>query len=478
VLAERRTWLGWLLVGLVLLTVVGGFAFYRPFQASPAMIGEEDTTTPTDPPPPAVVEPLPGKRQTFLVMGVDIIDNEVGRTDSMVVVSFDPKEQRLAMLSIPRDTWALIPGHGYDKINHAYAYGGHTLTIDTVERLLGIDIDHYVTVSFDGFKQVIDALGGVEIDVEKRLYYEDPVDWRSGEDGLLIDIQPGLQSMDGETALGYARFRADAEGDIGRMRRQQQVIRALMKKAATPAMLTRVPQLIPALASTVGTDLSVAEMVRLATGGRAALGNPLVTGSLGGDGRLIDGVFYLVSDLVESRRVAYEVLVGTPPDSAFLEQAAEDQATYRSALDSAIAQAEEVADQADAEAEPASTGEGGAEGGEGESEGEGEAPAADPKGEAEQEQVEPITVAVIDATGKGIGRDYAKLLRALGFRVASIVRSPKVVDQSLVFDHADLQAEAEPRLTGIIPTLIWVPEPNPRADQALEILLGTDILEQ
>ncbi len=462
---ERRFWLGWLLVGLVMITLVGGFAFYKPFQAAPAAIVESPVET-APPPPPAVVEALPGKRQTFLVMGVDIVDNEMGRTDSMVVVSYDPKEQRLAMLSIPRDTWAMIPGHGYDKINHAYAFGGHTLAVDTVERLLGIDIDHYLTVSFDGFTKVIDALGGVEIAVDKRLYYEDPVDWRAGEDGLVIDIPPGLQTMDGETALKYSRFRADGEGDIGRMRRQQQVIKELMKKAATPAMLSRVPQLIPAMAATVGTDLSVAEMLKLAAVGREALTNPLVTGSLGGDGRLIDGVFYLVNNLVSSRSIAYEVLVGSEPEESYLQQAAEDQRVYQAALDEAIARAASVADQMDTPEEPAST-----------EEGETATPPAGAEEPTTDPAVEQITVAVVDATGAGIGREYANKLWAAGFRVARISKSPKVLPRSLVIDHAGLQGQAEERLRAVVPTIMWVSNPDPKADQALEILLGADLLE-
>lgn len=481
---ERKRWLGWLLAGLIITAVIGGFAFYRPFHSNVQAVA------PLEPAPPKPdLDSLPGERYTFLVMGVDNTDGEFGRADSMAVVSYDPKAQRLAMLSVPRDTWTLIPGHGYDKINHAYAYGGHELAIDTVERMLGIDINHWVTLSFEGFMQVIDAVGGVEIDVPKRLYYDDPFDDRLGGEGLVIDIQPGLQSMDGLTALKYARFRADEEGDVGRMRRQQEVIRALMKQAATPAILARVPQLIPAMYSAVGTDLSVAEILKLAAVGREALSKPLVTGSLGGDPIMIDGVFYFATDLEASRSVAYEVLVGQPPDEEFVARAREEKSTYQTALEEALARSKAAA--AEAEKEQAESGD--AEGTEAEgteADGESETGEGAPGTSTEPSttpakppvtpttpKLEAITVALIDATGQNLYKEYVNQLRAAGFRVARVTKSQQPVKATVLLDHAG-KPEVQERLKAIFPELIYVSAPDPKAEQALEIILGTELLEQ
>lgn len=484
--AERKRWLGWLLAGLIITVLIGGFAFHRPFEAPVQAVAP----TIEPPPPPPQLDPLPGHRETFLVLGVDP-DGEFGRADSMVVVSYDPGEQRLAMLSIPRDTWTRIPGHGYDKINHAYAYGGQELAVDTVERLLGIDIDHWVTLSFSGFMEVIDAVGGVEINVDKRLYYEDPVDYRMGEDGLVIDIQPGLQLMDGKTALKYSRFRADAEGDFGRMRRQQEVIQALMKKAITPAIIGRVPQLIPATYSTVGTDLTVAEMLKLAATGREALARPLVTGATGGQARILNGVYYLVVDLVATRKTAYEVLVGEEPTEEFLRRAGEDVTAYRAALEDAAGRAAVAGEGGEAEdpdgtdAPDGTDTESGngeedstdANSGSGEEGGSTDATDSDPPTATPPAKDEAITVALIDATGQGIYKEYLGQLRAAGFRIARLSISTKLIQTTVVVDHAQLSG-AEERLRSIFPDLFYATAPDPSAGEPLEIILGLDLLPQ
>lgn len=476
--SERQRWLSWLLVTLIVTVIIGGFAFYRPFNSgAPA-------AAPLEPlPPKPELNTLPEGRQTFLVMGVDNTDGEFGRADSMVVVSYDAKAQRLALLSIPRDTWTQIPGHGYDKINHAFAYGGQALAVDTVERLLGIDINHWVTLSFDGFIKVVDAVGGVEINPEKPLFYQDPYDERMGTEGLVIDIKPGRQVVDGLTALKYSRFRADAEGDIGRMRRQQEVIQALIKKAATPAILSKVPSLIPALYSAVGTDMSVAEMLKLAAVGREALSQPLVTGSIKGEGMTLDGVFYFGVDLVETRTTAYEVLVGSQPDEPFLNRARQDKAAY----DAALREATVASAGAPHEAERNTGTQAGEEADEhpGEQPGEGQSttptkPPATPGPTTPKPtapKTEAITVAVVDATGQGIARDYVQKLRAAGFRVARISRSQKVLPSTLVIDHANLPLVQE-RLKALFPDLIYAAAPDPRAELPVEIILGTDLLQK
>ena len=159
-------------------------------------------------------------KATVMIMGVDKRNDDVGRSDTLMVATLDPDKNQAALLSIPRDTRVKIKGHGYDKINAAYAYGDRKLSQQTVESLLGIKIDHYIVIDVHGFTKIIDALGGIDIDVEKRMYYEDPWD---DDGGLYIDLQPGMQHMDGKTAVTYVRYR-DEEGDIGRIRRQQKIL--------------------------------------------------------------------------------------------------------------------------------------------------------------------------------------------------------------------------------------------------------------
>ena len=158
-----------------------------------------------------------------MLLGVDRRADDVGRSDTLMVASVDMDSHKAALLSVPRDTRVAIDGHGYDKINHAYAFGGHELSKSTVERLLGTHIAHYVIIDTKAFQRIIDALGGVDIDVDKRMHYEDPWD---DNGGLVIDLYPGQQHLDGAKAIQYVRYR-DGEGDIGRIGRQQKFMKAV-----------------------------------------------------------------------------------------------------------------------------------------------------------------------------------------------------------------------------------------------------------
>ena len=143
------------------------------------------------------------------------------------------------------------------KINHAYALGGHKLARQSVESLLGIPMDYYITVNFAGFYKIIDAVGGVTINVEKRMYYEDPYD------NLVINLRPGEQRMDGKTAIQYVRYR-DEEGDIGRISRQQKFIKAMFTEIMSPSVLPRIPSIIREVSNAVKTDMPTSEMIKLA----------------------------------------------------------------------------------------------------------------------------------------------------------------------------------------------------------------------
>ena len=159
----------------------------------------------------------------IMLMGVDRRADDVGRSDTLMVVAIDEDDNRAALLSVPRDTRVAITGHGYDKINHAYAFGGRELTQKIIEQFLGVPIHHYVLIDTRAFERIIDAVGGVDINVEKRMFYEDPWD---DNGGLVIDLYPGEQHLDGYGAEQYVRYR-DGEGDLGRIRRQQKFMGAL-----------------------------------------------------------------------------------------------------------------------------------------------------------------------------------------------------------------------------------------------------------
>ena len=225
-----------------------------------------------------------------LIMGVDEREDDFGRSDTIMVAQLDSTNDRLALLSIPRDTRVLIRG-GYDKINAAYAYGGISLAKQTVEDFLDLEIDHYVIFNTSGLIKMLDAMGGIDIDVEKRMFYEDPWD---DNGGLYIDLRPGLQHMDGKTAMTYVRFR-DWEGDIGRVRRQQKFMHAVMEKIQSPQIVPRIPSLVAEVYRAVRTDLSVREILAIAgTVRNSREGSNFTTGVIEGDWQYLGDVSYLI----------------------------------------------------------------------------------------------------------------------------------------------------------------------------------------
>jgi LCP family protein required for cell wall assembly len=313
----RRAWTAAGVVALLVTALVVAVFFVRPF-GKRSETGEPWSTQQAEVEAPMGVS-------TFLVLGVDQRPGDVGRADTMIVGSYDAQRERLTMISIPRDTYTYVKGHDYTKINHSFAYGGTTLTINTVEQLIGLPIDHYVQINFQGFMKFINALGGIDIDAEKRMYYVDPEDRGMGPNGLVIDIQPGPQHMDGYNTLAYARFRKDEEGDRGRMRRQQQVIEAVVHELNQPATFAKIPKLIPAVFNTVETDLTMAQMISYALSGKEAMAKGITASAIKGADMTLDGIYYLVPNLVELRTLVYTTLMGTEPPAEYLVKAEADQ---------------------------------------------------------------------------------------------------------------------------------------------------------
>jgi len=202
----------------------------------------------------------------ILVMGSDIsyykgkvIDDAPTRTDTMIFVNIDPTKKQINMLSIPRDTRVLIPGKNYyDKINSAYSIGGEQLARQTVSNLVGMAIHHYVILKVNGLINIIDILGGIEVDVEKDMKYKDDTA------KLYINLKKGKQILDGKKAHAYVRFRHDEIGDIGRVQRQQKFINALYLKLLNPVTFVKIPELVREIKKNVITDMSNSEILKIA----------------------------------------------------------------------------------------------------------------------------------------------------------------------------------------------------------------------
>ena len=196
-------------------------------------------------------------RVNILIIGCDEIENQ-GRADTIVFLSISPKTKDVLILSIPRDTRVEIPERGMDKINHAYAFGGERLISKTVSSFLDVPIHFYAVVDFIGFVYIIDELGGVEIDVEKEMHYVD----KAG--GVEINLCPGKQILDGGKALQYIRFRYDKLGDLGRIKRQQKLALAVIKKMINFDSITKIPQISEGMKEYMETNIEAQDAIALA----------------------------------------------------------------------------------------------------------------------------------------------------------------------------------------------------------------------
>jgi len=216
------------------------------------------------------------ERVNILLLGTDKRAQEQGptRTDTMIVVTVDPQSNTAGMLSIPRDLWVSIPNYSEGRINTAhflgesydYPGGGPALAKKTVQYALGIPIHYYVRVNFEGFEKLVDAIGGITIDVEEAIHDDKYPDGNYGY--MTIDIPAGVQHMDGKTALQYARTRHDSS-DFVRSKRQQDVMKAIRDKVLRLDIpLTRIPEMLRIVGGSVQTDLSLSDMYTLAKLGR------------------------------------------------------------------------------------------------------------------------------------------------------------------------------------------------------------------
>mgnify|MGYP000887234912 CR=1 FL=1 len=260
----------------------------------------------------SVLTPNLNKRVSFLLIGADKRpgDNSFN-ADTIIVASFDPDTKLISLLSIPRDTRVTVSGSdSFVKINAVPMLRGIEELQNVVSELIGIELDGYVLTNFEGFKEIIDTLGGVTIDVEKDMYEE------TGDktDGY-IDLKAGLQRLDGSKALGYVRWRGDNTADIGRTARQQKLLTAVAKEILQPSTITKLPKLVPQLMNVVETNLKLADLLRLSKAATSFESSNIVTQTLPGYGLYLDYLSYWEVNRDTAKRVAQNLLMGITTDA-------------------------------------------------------------------------------------------------------------------------------------------------------------------
>lgn len=232
---------------------------------------------------------------SILFIGVDDSDkrksNGSSRSDALMLATFNKEEKSIKLLSIPRDSYVHIPEKEiYTKINHAHAYGGVKLTLETVEELLDVPVDYYVKMNFNAFIDVIDALDGVEVDVPFTFSEQD-----SEDHAKAITLEKGLQQLDGEEALAFARTRK-MDSDIKRGERQQQIFKAIVAKGSSVKSISNYTDVIEAVGNNMSTDLTFDQMKSFISYIQAGSGINIESLSLKGEDSRIDGIYYYQLD--------------------------------------------------------------------------------------------------------------------------------------------------------------------------------------
>ncbi|KIL49829.1 LytR family transcriptional regulator [Jeotgalibacillus soli] len=283
---KKRKWLRWVLLSVLVIMIGAGayvFSIFQSLSSATDRMHQPIDREVSDKRPEAVKfneqDPF-----SVLMLGVDEREGDAGRSDTIIVMTVNPAEQTTKLLSIPRDTLTEIVGRGTnDKINHAYAFGGVEMAMDTVENFLDIPIDYYVQVNMEGFQDIVDSVGGIT--VNNSFAFE------SGG----YSFSEGQITLDGEEALAYSRMRyEDPNGDFGRQERQRQVIQAVIQEGADISSLWNFGNIFDALGSNIKTNLTFDQMVEIQGEYRAAASNIEQTSIETGSGQRIDGIYYYV----------------------------------------------------------------------------------------------------------------------------------------------------------------------------------------
>ena len=289
-----------LIMAVITLFGVAAYAFVSKIQVT----ASETKPAAWNELPAASTIPAPKTKEriNILLLGVDDGNPEDSsaprRSDTMMVASIQPVDTSITILSIPRDSRVSIPGRaGYEKIAHAFAYGGPTLAVRTVENNFDIPVNYYMVIDWKAFIKVVDILGGVSLNVERNMDYEDPYE------DLSIHLRKGYQHLNGEEAGEYVRFRHDELGDIGRVQRQETFLKALTSQLFQAGTILKLPALISTVSHYVQTDMNTAALAKVTNVLKDMNGNSLHTQMLPGDFATIDGLSYWKPNVSETQKI-------------------------------------------------------------------------------------------------------------------------------------------------------------------------------
>lgn len=291
---KKRTWLRVLLISFAVLFIAVGAYAYSVYHSLTSAV--ETMHQPLDRPKsdkrPEQVSLKKAQPFSVALLGVDQRANDRGRSDSIIILAVNPNTNSVKMLSIPRDTRTEIVGKGkVDKINHAYAFGGVKMSLDTIENFLDIPIDYFVQINMEGFKDIVDSVGGVTVQNDLDFSYEG------------VHFPKGELKLNGEKALKYSRMRYDdPRGDFGRQQRQRQIIQGVIHEGASLNSLTNYSDIFAALGNNVKTNLTFDEMVTIQSKYREA-SKSIEQIPIKAQGTMINGISYQLISNEEKARI-------------------------------------------------------------------------------------------------------------------------------------------------------------------------------
>ncbi|MEH7307268.1 polyisoprenyl-teichoic acid--peptidoglycan teichoic acid transferase TagU [Neobacillus drentensis] len=294
---KKRKWLR--VTGIVLFVLLLGIGVYAYSVYNSLQTAVETMHHPVDRKSEKRTEEVSlQNKQPFsvLLLGVDQRKGDKGRSDTMIVLSVNPKLNTVKMLSIPRDTRTEIIGKGTeDKINHAYAFGSEEMAMNTVEHFLDIPIDYFVKVNMEGFKDVVDAVGGITVDNDLDFSYGG------------YHFPKGEVTLNGKKALAYTRMRKeDPRGDFGRQIRQRQIIQGVIKEGASLSSLANYGDIFTALGKNVKTNLTFDQMVSIQKNYKT-VGSNIDQMTIKGKGTRMNGIYYYIVPDDEKQRIQTEL---------------------------------------------------------------------------------------------------------------------------------------------------------------------------
>lgn len=268
---------------LVLFLAVGGYAFMVYKSLTEAVETMHQPISHKSDKRPQEITLTEKEPFSVLMLGVDERTGDKGRSDTMIVLTVNPNDKSIKMVSIPRDTRTEIIGKGFeDKINHAYAFGNEEMSMATVENFLDIPLDYYIKVNMESFKDIVDAVGGITVNSSLDFSQEG------------YHFTKGTNTLDGEAALAYVRMRKqDPNGDFGRQQRQRQIIEGVIKKGLSVNSLTKFDDVFEVLGKNVRTNLTFDEMKDIQKNYKEAAGT-MQQMTIKGNGQTINKVWYLV----------------------------------------------------------------------------------------------------------------------------------------------------------------------------------------